>query len=85
MGHKASAQGVFEAIKLTPEQAAKAKAAYEAEKGCPEDEKAEAREDCDNDKKAEAKGEKKPSTGCAPEVHGDTIYLLRGTGAVIHT
>jgi hypothetical protein len=83
MGHKASAQGVFEAIKLTPEQAAKMKAQYEAEKGCPEDKKAQAegKEGCAKDKTG--KDKKEPSTGCAPQVHGDTIYLLRGTGAII--
>jgi hypothetical protein len=83
MGHKASAQGVFEAIKLTPEQAAKMKAQYEAEQGCPEDKnaKAEGQEGCDKDKAG--KDHQEPSTGCAPQVFGDTVYLLRGTGAVI--
>ncbi len=96
MGHKASAEGVFEAIKLTPEQAAKMKAEHAAEgkKGCAKAEAAKAagKEGCAKAAAAKAEGkegcakaaaEKKPEAGCSPEVHGDSIYLLRGTGAVI--
>ncbi len=63
MGHKAVAQGTFEAIHLTPEQAAKA-AAHRAEEHRGES------------------GEEKAA--CQGEPVGKTVYLIRGTGALIH-
>ena len=76
MGHRAAAEGIFEAIKLTPEQiAARAEAA-----------KAEAAghahppgEPCDTEGSTSAKA------GCDAPVQQDTIYVLRGTGAVIQS
>jgi hypothetical protein len=76
MGHRAAAEGIFEAIKLTPEQlAARAEAA-----------KAEAAghvhppgEPCDREGSPSAKA------GCDAPVQQDTIYVLRGTGAVIQS
>ena len=67
MGHKAAAEGVFEAIELTPEQvAARAENSghsHDAEGNCVKGTGAKA--------------------GCDAPVHNDTIYLLRGTGAEI--
>jgi len=63
MGHRASAQGTFEAIHLTPEQAAKA-TAHRAEEHAGES---------DEEKAA-----------CQAEPVGKTVYLIRGTGALIH-
>ncbi len=60
VGHRASAQGTFEAIHLTPEQQKKA-AAHRAEE--------------------ESGGEK---AACQAEPVGKTVYLIRGTGALIH-
>ena len=73
MGHKAAAQGIFEAVKLTPEQvAARTAAAGEgAQHAHGPDEPCE-------------KGTG-PKTGCDAPVHNDTIYVLRGTGAVIES
>jgi hypothetical protein len=69
MGHKASAEGVFEAIPLTPEQvAARAEGAghsHDADGNCVKGTGAKA--------------------GCDAPVHDDTIYLLRGTGAEIQS
>ena len=67
MGHNASAEGVFEAIELTPEQVA-ARAASAGHDH-------QADEDCERGEGAK--------TGCDAPVHDDTIYLIRGTGAVI--
>lgn len=78
MGHGASAEGVFEVIKLTPEQIA-ARKAHMAQEAA---EKAQATsgESCDRT----AGAAEREGTGCAPEIVGDTVFLLRGTGAVIH-
>ena len=69
IGHNASAEGIFEAIKLTPEQiAARAENAghsHAADGTC--------------EKGTGAK------TGCDAPVHEDTIYLIHGTGAVIQS
>ena len=76
MGHRAAAEGTFEAVKLTPEQvAARAEAAKAAAAGAA----AAAGEPCD---KAEAPAAK---AGCDAPVQDDTIYLVRGTGAVIQS
>ena len=76
MGHRAAAEGTFEAVKLTPEQvAARAEAAKAAAAGAA----AAAGEPCD---KAEAPAAK---AGCDAPVKDDTIYLIRGTGAVIQS
>lgn len=69
MGKKATAEGVFDAIVLTPEQIearAERHAAEHAEG-----------ESCD-------RGPEKES-GCDAEVREDRIYLIRGTGAVIYS
>jgi hypothetical protein len=65
MGHKASAEGVFEAIKLTPEQVEAMKAHHAREHGD---------EHGDDD-----------HAGCIPQMKGDSVYQIRGTGAVIHS
>ena len=76
MGHRAAAEGVFDAIKLTPEQvAARAAAAEQAAK----DQERGAGESCDKAGSPEAKA------GCDAPVREDTVYLLRGTGAVIQS
>jgi hypothetical protein len=72
MGKKASAEGVFDAISLTPEQV-KAR----AEAHAAEHEHAEG-ESCDKDK-ARAEG-----AGCDAPVQDNRIFMVRGTGAVIH-
>jgi len=77
MGHRAAAQGVFEAVKLTPEQvAARAATAKEAaaHSAAPA-----AGEPC------EKPGEPAVKAGCDAPVKDDTIYLVRGTGAVIQS
>ena len=70
MGNKASAEGIFEAVKLTPEQIkARTAAAHGHEAG----------EDCDkNGPKGEGTG-----AGCDAPAVGEYVYLIRGTGAVI--
>jgi hypothetical protein len=70
MGHEAQAEGVFEAIKLTPEQIeAREQAAHNHEPG----------EACD---KAEPKRDG-TGAGCDVPVVDQYVYLIRGTGAVI--
>jgi len=70
MGHEASAQGVFEAIKLTPEQIeARTAAAHNHAEG----------ESCD---KTGPKG-KGEGAGCDAPAVNEYVYLIRGTGAVI--
>jgi hypothetical protein len=69
MGKKAAAEGVFDAIALTPEQVEERSARHAAEH-------AEG-ESCD-------KGPEKES-GCGAEVRDDRIFLIRGTGAVIYS
>jgi hypothetical protein len=73
MGKKASAEGVFEAVVLTPEQveARKAKAAAAQPQG--------ETEGCD---KTEPKTE---GAGCDAPVQDNRIFMIRGTGAVIHS
>ena len=80
MGHAVAAQGVFEALKLSQEQAAKMKAQYEAEQAAGKDKTGAAQEGKTCARHSSATGETL-ATGCTPEVHGQTIYLLRGTGA----
>lgn len=76
MGHRAAAEGVFEAIKLTPEQvAARADVAAAEASG---DAKPPG-EPCDKEGSVPAKA------GCDAPVQQDTIYVLRGTGAVIQS
>ena len=75
MGHHAAAEGVLEAIKLTPEQvAARAEAAGQAagHAHAPG-------EPCDS------QGSPASKAGCDAPVQQDTIYVLRGTGAVIQS
>ena len=70
MGHKASAEGVFEAIKLTPEQIeARKAAAHNHAEG----------ESCDKTG-PEGSGE---GAGCDAPVVDEYVYVIRGTGAVI--
>jgi hypothetical protein len=76
MGHRAAAEGVLEAIKLTPEQiAARAEAAAAEAAGQAQP----AGEPCDKPGSSAAKA------GCDAPVQQDTIYVLRGTGAVIQS
>ena len=70
MGHEAAAEGVFEAIKLTPEQIeARTKAAHNHAEG----------ESCDKDG---PKGEGAVA-GCDAPAVNEYVYMIRGTGAVI--
>ena len=68
MGQKAAAEGVFEAIKLTPEQIEARKAAAHGH---------EVGEDCD---KTEGSG---TGAGCDAPVVDEYVYMIQGTGAVI--
>jgi len=72
MGQEASAEGIFEAIKLTPEQIkARTAAAHGHEAG----------EDCDKDgPKGDGTG---AGAGCDAPAVGEYVYLIQGTGAVI--
>jgi len=76
MGKKASAEGVFDAIALTPEQieaqAAKKAAEHAHAPG----------ESCDDDK--ENTGNREEGAGCGADVTDNRIFLIRGTGAVIY-
>lgn len=76
MGHRAAAEGVFEAVKLTPEQVA---ARAEAAKKAAAPSAPAAGEPC------EKAGEPAVKAGCDAPVQNDTIYLVRGTGAVIQS
>jgi len=70
MGHEAQAEGVFEAIKLTPEQIeARTAAEHQHAEGAT----------CDKD------GSEEPAagTGCDLPPVNDYVYLIRGTGAII--
>lgn len=73
MGKKASAEGVFDAITLTPEQV-EARAAQQAA----EHDHAEG-ESCD---KADPK---KEGAGCDAPVLDNRIFMIRGTGAIIYS
>jgi hypothetical protein len=72
MGKKASAEGVFDAVNLTPEQvearAAQAAAEHTHAEG----------ESCD---KTDPKEE---GAGCDAPVQDNRIFMIRGTGAVIY-
>jgi hypothetical protein len=70
MGKHASAEGVFEAVPLTPEQVAARRAQLESQGH--DHAQGEA---CDKGAPARA--------GCNAPVHDDRIYLIRGTGAII--
>ena len=70
MGREAAAEGVFEAIKLTPEQIeARSAAAHNHGEG----------ETCD---RSGPKGEG-AGAGCDAPAVNEYVYLIRGTGAVI--
>lgn len=73
MGKKASAEGVFEAITLTPEQV-EARAAQQAA----EHQHAEG-ESCDKT------DPKKEGAGCDAPVQDNRIFMIHGTGAVIYS
>lgn len=76
MGHRAAAEGIFEAVKLTPEQvAARAEAAAAEAAGHAHP----PGEPCEKEGSPSAKA------GCDAPVQQDTIYVLRGTGAVIQS
>jgi hypothetical protein len=72
MGHRGSAEGIFEAVKLTPEQVE----AREAQRHAKHEDGAG--EPCEKETPARA-------AGCDAPVQEDTIYLIRGTGAVIES
>jgi hypothetical protein len=70
MGHEAQAEGIFEAIKLTPEQIeARTAVAHGHEPG----------EACDKDA-TEGDG---TGAGCDAPAVGEYVYMINGTGAVI--
>lgn len=74
MGRSVSAEGVFEAVPLTPEQAA-ARASQEQPPA--EGHAQPPGEPCDKGLPAK--------TGCNAPVQKNTVFLIRGTGAVIHS
>jgi len=67
MGHEAQAEGIFEAIKLSPEQIEARKHNHEPGEAC---DKAEPMKDGSG-------------AGCDAPVVDEYVYLVRGTGAVI--
>ena len=70
MGQKAAAEGVFEAIKLTPEQIEARKAAAHGH---------DVGEDCDKDKEVgDGTG-----AGCDAPMVDEYVYMIQGTGAII--
>jgi hypothetical protein len=70
MGHEAQAEGIFEAIKLTPEQIeARTAAEHKHTEGVT----------CDKDGPHAAEA----GTGCDLPPVNEYVYLIRGTGAVI--
>ena len=73
MGKKASAEGVFDAINLSPEQVEARAAQQEAEHKHAEG------ESCDKS------DPKKEGAGCNAPVQDDRIFMIRGTGAVIYS
>jgi hypothetical protein len=75
MGKRASAEGVFDAITLTPEQVEAQAAKKAAEHGH------EPGEDCDD---ASKEGKRNEDAGCGADVTDNRIFLIRGTGAVIY-
>ena len=70
MGQKAQAEGIFEAIKLTPEQIeARTAAAHDHQEGVT----------CDKDgPKSSTAG-----AGCDAPAINEYVYMIRGTGAII--
>jgi hypothetical protein len=77
MGKKASAEGVFEAITLTPEQVAARAAQQAAEPATAEG------EGCDKaDPKKDGSGE---GAGCDAPVQDNRVFMIHGTGAVIYS
>jgi hypothetical protein len=77
MGPKASAEGVFEAITLTPEQVEARAARYAAEHDHAEG------ESCDKGEKARDGGGE--GAGCDAPVQDNRIFMIRGTGATIYS
>lgn len=75
MGKKASAEGVFDAITLTPEQV-EARAAKDAAELA-----AAAGEACDDEAED---GKRNEDAGCGADINDNRIFLIRGTGAVIY-
>jgi len=73
MGKKASAEGVFDAITLTPEQVE-----ARAEQQAAEHKHADG-ETCDKT------DPKKEGAGCDAPVQDNRIYMIRGTGAIIYS
>ena len=77
MGKKASAEGVFEAITLTPEQVA-ARAEQQAA-----EHPADGAEGCDKaEPKKDGSGE---GAGCDAPVQDNRVFMIHGTGAVIYS
>jgi hypothetical protein len=77
MGKKASAEGVFEAITLTPEQV-QARAEQQAAEPAAAD-----GEGCDKaDPKKDGSGE---GAGCDAPVQDNRVFMIHGTGAVIYS
>lgn len=73
MGQPVSAEGIFEAVPLSPEQVA-ARASQERREASHSH---PAGEPCDKGFPAK--------TGCDAPVQNNTVYLIRGTGAVIYS
>lgn len=77
MGKKATAEGVFDAIVLSPEQV---KARAEAQAAAHDHAEGES---CD--KAGAAKDGNGEGAGCDAPVQDDRVYMIRGTGAVIYS
>ncbi|MGD8440749.1 MAG: DUF4920 domain-containing protein [Holophagae bacterium] len=76
MGNKAAAEGVFDAITLSPEQV-EARAAQQAA----EQKNAEG-ESCDKEGARDGSGE---GAGCDAPVQDNRVFLIHGTGAIIYS
>ena len=74
MGEPVSAEGIFEAVALTPEQVA-ARAARQEQQ--PASHSHPPGEPCEKGLPGK--------TGCDVPIQDNTVYLIRGTGAVIHS
>jgi hypothetical protein len=77
MGKRATAEGVFDAVVLTPEQVEARAARAASEHGH------EPGEECD--KEGPKKDGSGGGAGCDAEVVDNRIFMIRGTGAVIHS
>ncbi len=76
MGKKAAAEGVFDAITLTPEQVEARAAQHAAEHT------SAGSEPCDKEGARDGSGE---GAGCDAPVRDNRVFLIHGTGAIIYS